>query len=191
MFKQLFDHIKKISPDYLEEDLNKLTRCLGTKKVSKKDIILHQGKVCRAGCFVVEGCFRYFTTNSKGGEFTTQLSFENWWVGDMQGLIHGTPSKVNIEALEDSSLISINTTDYNYLLKNSHSFVIYKQRLRVKAYQSRIDHSTELLECAETRYINLLNQFPFVTQRIPQYHIASYLGITPESLSRIRKKIDK
>lgn len=189
MYKQLFDHIKKVSPDYPEDDLHQLTRYLDTKKVCKKDIILRQGNVCRTAGFVIEGCFRYFTTNSEGMEFTTQFAFENWWIGEMQGLVHGTPSKNSIEALEESSLITISDTDYNFLLKNSRSFAIYKQRLRANAYQARIDHSTELLESAETRYINLLSKYPFITQRVPQYHIASYLGITPESLSRIRKTL--
>lgn len=185
----MFDHIRKVSPDYPEDDLTQLTRYLDTKKVYKKDILLRQGNVCRVACFVVEGCFRYFIINSESTQFTTQFAFENWWIGEMQGLIHGTPSKINIEALEDSTLITIFASDYNYLLKNSRPFAIFKQRLRAKAYQSRIDHSTELLESAETRYTNLLLKYPFISQRVPQYHIASYLGITPESLSRIRKKI--
>lgn len=189
LYKQLFDHIKKVYPEYPEDDLIQLTRYFDTYKVCKKDILLRQGDVCRVGFFILEGCVRYFTTNSEGAEFITQFAFEDWWIGDMQGLIHGTPSKISIEALEDSSLLSITATDYDYLLLNSHSFAIFKHKLRTRAYQSRIDHGTELLESAETRYSNLLAKFPFITQRIPQYHIASYLGITPESLSRIRKKI--
>ena len=107
----------------------------------------------------------------------------------MQGLIHGSASNESIEALEESYLITIGATDYNYLLKNSQPFAIFKQRLRAKAYQSRVDHSMDMLESAETRYTKLLSQYPFISQKAPQYHIASYLGITPESLSRIRKKL--
>jgi len=189
LFKQLFNHIKKVSPNYPEEDLNNLLRYLEIKKVSKGDILLEAGVVCQVGYYIVEGCFRYFITNSDGVQFNTQFSFEDWWVGDMGGLVNKTPSKISIEALEDSTLIAISSTDYNYLLQNSHSFATFKQRLRARAYESRIDHSIEFHESAELRYLNLLTKFPSIIQRVPQYHIASYLGITPESLSRLRKKI--
>lgn len=191
MYKKLFDHITKVYPDYPEDELTQLTRYFDTYKIRKKDLLLRQGAVCQIGYFVLEGCVRYFTTNSEGAEFITQFCFEDWWVGDMQGLVNGTPSKISIEALEDTSLLSITVKDYNYLLQNSHPFAIFKQKLRAKAYQSRIDHSTELHESAEKRYSNLVAKFPFITQRVPQFHIASYLGITPESLSRIRKKLSK
>jgi CRP-like cAMP-binding protein len=189
MFKQLFDHIKKTSPEYPEEDLNNLVRYFEIKKVSKGDRLLEAGSICRNGYFILEGCFRYFIINSEGIEFNTQFSFEAWWIGDMQGILNNIPSKVNIEALEDSTLLAISAADYNYLLKNSHSFALFKYRLRIKSYESRIDHSNEFHESAEKRYLNLLSKTPFITQRVSQYHIASYLGITPESLSRLRKKI--
>lgn len=189
MYKQLFDHIKKTSPEYPEEDLNNLVRYFEIKKVSKGDTLLKAGSICRNGYFIVEGCFRYFIINSEGAEFNTQFSFEDWWIGDMQGILNNIPSKINIEALEDSTLLGITASDYNYLLKNSHSFAIYKYRLRIKSYESRIDHSNEFHESAEKRYLNLLSKNPNITQRVSQYHIASYLGITPGSLSRLRKKI--
>jgi CRP-like cAMP-binding protein len=189
LYKQLFNHIKRISPDYPEEDLRNLICYFETKKISKGELLLQAGNICRYGNYVVEGCFRYFITNSDGVQFNTQFSFEDWWVGDMQGIVNKVPSKISIEALEDSTLISISDTDYNYLLQNSHSFAIFKQRLRAKAYESSIDHSIKLHESAEIRYTNLLSKHPFIIQRVPQYHIASYLGVTPESLSRLRKKL--
>jgi CRP-like cAMP-binding protein len=189
MYKQLFDHIKKTSPEYPEEDLNNLVRYFEIKKVSKGDRLLEAGSICRNGYFIVEGCFRYFIINSEGIEFNTQFSFEDWWIGDMQGILNNIPSKINIEALEDSTLLAITAADYNYLLQNSHSFALFKYRLRIKSYESRIDHSNEFHESAEKRYLNLLSKIPSITQRVSQYHIASYLGITPESLSRLRKKI--
>ena len=164
-------------------------RYLEIKKVSKRGILLSEGNICKFAYYVVEGCFRYFTTNSEGAQFNTLFAFEDWWIGDMKGLVHRTPSKINIEALEDCSLLAISATDYNYLLQNSHWFATFKQRLKAKAYQAAVDHSNLLHECAEVKYANLLSQFPSITQRIPQYHIASYLGITPESLSRLRKKL--
>lgn len=189
MYKQLFSHIKKISPEYPEEDLNNLTRYLEIKKASKGELLLSKGSVCHIGYYIVEGCLRYFTTNSDGAQFNTQFAFEDHWAGDMQGLVNRIPAKISIEAMENCTLIAISSSDYNYLLQNSHSFATFKQRLRAKAYESRIDHSVEMHESAQVRYTNLLIKYPFITQRVPQYHIASYLGITPESLSRLRKKL--
>lgn len=191
MYNKLFDHIKKVSPEYPEEDLNLLMRYFEIEQISKGEIILQEGEICKTASYVYKGCFRYFIANEDGTQFNSHFAFEDWWIGDMLGLINETASKISIEALEDSSLISISGKNYNYLMQNSHSFAIYKQRLRARAYESRIHHSAELLKSAQTRYLNLLSKFPSIIQRIPQYHIASYLGITPESLSRIRKKLTK
>ena len=189
MYKQLLDHIKKTIPEYPEEDLNNLVRYFEIKKVSKGDLLYKAGSICRNGYFVVEGCFRNFSTNSEGNEFNTLFSFENWWLGDMNGIQNSLPSKINIEALEDSTLLAISATDYNYLLKNSHSFALYKHILRTNRSEARTDQINEFHESAEVRYLNLLSKYPNITQRVSQFHIASYLGITPESLSRLRKKL--
>lgn len=191
MYKQLLDHIKKTSPEYPEEDLNNLVRYFEIKKVSKGDTIVKAGSICRNGNFVVEGCFRYYTINSDGVEFNTQFAFEDYWMGDMPGILNNILSKINIQALEDSTLLTISATDYNYLLKNSHSFALFKFRLRTNSYHARMSHANEFHESAEIRYLNLLSKYPNITQRVSQYHIASYLGITPESLSRLRKKLAK
>jgi CRP/FNR family transcriptional regulator, anaerobic regulatory protein len=99
------------------------------------------------------------------------------------------PSKNSIEALEDSTLLTISANNYNFLLKNCNSFALHKLRLRSKSAEAQLAHSNEFHESAEKRYLNLLSKYPNINQRVAQYHIASYLGITPESLSRLRKKL--
>lgn len=189
MYKQLIDHIKRTSPEYPEEELVNLMRYFEIKKVSKGEILLKAGNICRAGYFIIEGCFRFYVLNSECTEYNTQFAFEDWWIGDMQGILNNVPSKFNIEALENSTVLAITAENYNHLLANSHSFALYKYRLRVKSYESRVDHSVAFHESAETRYLDLLSKNPSIAQRVSQYHIASYLGITPESLSRLRKKL--
>ncbi len=189
MYQQLLNHIKKTTPEYPEEDLNNLVRYFNIKKVSKGDILYKAGSICRNGYFVVEGCFRYFMINSEGNEFNTQFAFEDYWLGDMPGLLNNLPSKINCQALEDSSLLVISANDYNYLLNNAHSFALYTLKLRSKSSDSRMNHANEFHESAEVRYLNLLSKYPNITQRVSQFHIASFLGITPESLSRLRKKL--
>ncbi|MDH5474569.1 MAG: Crp/Fnr family transcriptional regulator [Cyclobacteriaceae bacterium] len=188
MYKQLFEHIKKTCPNYPEEDLNLLLPYFESKIITKKSLFLKVGDVCNTAAFAVKGCFRYFTTNSEGEEFITRFAFNDYWVGEIQGMIHGTPSMVSIEALEDCSVLTISATDYNYLLQNSRPFADFIEKKFAKAFQSAEIRSSEFAESAENRYQILLSKFPDITQRVPQYYIASYLGITPESLSRLRKK---
>jgi CRP-like cAMP-binding protein len=189
VYKQLFTHIKKTCPNYPEEDLNLLLPYFESKQIPKKSLFLRAGAVCHTAAFVIAGCFRYFTTNSKGEEFITKFAIEDWWIGDLQGLFHGTPSKVSIEALEDSSLLMFSAADYKYLLKNSRPFADFQEKKFSRAYQSAEIRSSEFAESAEDRYQILLSKYPGITQRVPQYYVASYLGITPESFSRLRKKI--
>jgi CRP-like cAMP-binding protein len=178
MYKQLFDHIKKTSPEYTEEDLNNLLRYFNIKKVSKGDTIVKAGSICRNGNFVVEGCFRYFTINSDGVEFNTQFAFEDYWMGDMPGILNNIPSKINIQALEDSTLLTISATDYNHLLKTCHSFALYKFRLRTNSYHAR------------TIFESLI--------KIPQYNSTSFTvsyrllsGYNTRIAQSIKKKISE
>ena len=143
MYRQLIDHFRKTIPEFPEEDLTNLVRYFEIKKVSKGNTILKAGSICRNGYFVIEGSFRNFIINSESNEFNIQFSFENWWLGDMNGIQNNLPSKINIEALEDSTLLAISATEYNYLLKTCHSFALYKYRLRTNSYHARIEHSNE------------------------------------------------
>jgi len=188
VYKKLFNHIKKTCPNYEEKDLNLLLPYFESKQITKKSLFLRAGTVCNTSAFVIAGCFRYFMTNSKGEEFITKFAFDDWWIGDLQGMLRGTPSKVSIEALEDSSLLTISATDYKSLLQNSRPFADFQEKKFTKAYQSAEIRSSEFAENAENRYQILISKYPNITQRVPQYYIASYLGITPESLSRLRKK---
>lgn len=189
MYKQLFDHIKKTCPDYSEDEFNLLIRHVQEMNVPKKFKMLSEGEHCRVVAYVVKGAFRFFTTNSEGTEVITQFAFEDWWIGDLQSVIYDVPARFSIEALEPGSLLSLSAADYNYLLHNSPAFSDFKQKMRVKAYQAAIERLTELRESAEARYTHLVSTHPIICQRVPQHYIASYLGITPESLSRLRKKL--
>ena len=189
MYDRLIGHFKRRSPDYPEDELNLLLKYFKVEEVPKKHPVLSEGEICKAGSYVVEGCFRYYAINSEGVEVNSQFAFEDWWIGDLQGILNCTPSRFFIESLEKSVLLTINSVDYNYLLQNSKAFSDFKLKVRARSYQALVERTLDLSESAEVRYIRLVNKNPQILQRVPQYHIASYLGITPESLSRLRKKV--
>ncbi len=159
------------------------------QEVAKKEIIYKEGEICKYGSFVFKGCFRYYKTNMEGEEYVSLFAFEDYWIGDLNSMINGQPTKMSLQALEKSTLMSINAEDHENLLKNCPGFAEVTRIKRAKAYESAMEHSFDVNESAEIRYRKLLKQYPTLSQRVALYHIASFLGITPESLSRIRKNI--
>jgi len=159
------------------------------KEIAKKEIITKAGHLCKYAAYVSKGCFRFFKTNKNGVEYVTLFAFEDYWVGDMNSLMNREPAKMNVQALEDSTIMAINSRDFQSLIKTCPGFSEFTRIKRLKAYDAVLEHSVDVNESAETRYEKLLQRYPKISQRVPLYHMASYLGITPESLSRIRKNL--
>jgi CRP/FNR family transcriptional regulator, anaerobic regulatory protein len=187
LYRTLFNHIQKFYPAYTDEHFNVLVKRIQVKEVPKKTVLYNEGDQCEFAAFVIKGCFRYYFQNSEGEDNVTHFAFEDHWVGDMGSLLEGTPSKISLQALEDATVLSIDRNDYQYLMHNCPGYSEFTRMKRVRAYDSALDRSNKVNETAEVRYINLLIKYPDLSQRVALYHIASYLGITPESLSRIRK----
>lgn len=187
MYNQLHQSLKKECPDYPDEEFNMLIQRIIIKEHPKKTILIKEGNVCQFGSYVVKGCFRYYTTNQEGAEFIINFAFEDWWVGDIYSMLNNTPAKFTLQALDECTLMMIGAADFKYLLDHSPFFSKFKQIKRDRAYQSALTRSTDIRESADSKYDKMLERFPEANQRIPQYYLASYLGITPESLSRIRK----
>jgi CRP-like cAMP-binding protein len=158
------------------------------KKLRKKQYLLQQDDVCRNTAFVEKGVLRSYTVDDKGYEHIIQFALEGWWISDQYSFFTGEPSTYNIDALEDAELLLLNRSSYEALMDAVPKFERY-QRILVQnsliAMQRRLLGSMSLT--AEEKYINLINAYPDIIQRVPQHMIASYLGITPETLSRIRR----
>lgn len=163
---------------------------LQTKKIRKRQYHVQAGDTCRYECYVVKGCLRQYYVDETGMEHTIMFAIEDWWTSDMYGLITGKPALTNIEAMEDSELLLIEKNDFEELLAKVPKF---ERLFRIKLQRAFIAHQRRIIENmsmpAEQRYLNFIEQFPAMEQRLPLKHIASYLGITPESLSRIRKQL--
>src|SRR6266487_6412305 len=161
------------------------------KKMRKKQWLLQEGDVCKYVAFVEKGLLRSFTINDKGHEHITQFAFEGWWIADQVSFLTGEPSEHNIEALEDCELLLLTKRAEEEMLekipKLERYFRILLQNSLI-ATQKRL--ASSLSQTAEERYNELIKACPeTLPHRIPQHMMASFLGITPETLSRIRRQV--
>jgi CRP-like cAMP-binding protein len=159
------------------------------RHIHKKEFLVRQGETCRHIAFINEGLLRLFY-DIEGEEHVRQFHFERSFCSEYQSFLTEKPALMSLQALEDTEILLISHTDIHALFRINQEF----ERIgRILAEQSFIFVSQRfasmLLEEPETRYQNLVRERPKVIQRVPQYMIASYLGITPEALSRIRKRL--
>jgi CRP-like cAMP-binding protein len=172
-----------------DDEFNFFSSFLLEKKISKRDLFLKEGEVCNYTGFVNAGCFRTFTRANDGNENVTRFAIEDYWIGDLYSYLTGDVSPYNIEATLDSTVLMIHKNDmekvYEKVPKFERFFRIIVQRGYI-ALEKRF--SIDLNSSALQKYENLLQKFNDIELRVSQKHIASYLGITPESLSRIKKK---
>lgn len=160
------------------------------KKLRKKQYILQEGDICKYTIFVEKGLLRSYNVNEKGNDQIVQFALEGWWISDLYALITGEPSRYNIDALEDSELLLISNTGTEELLKRVPKFLEFSYLQMRSAYialERRLSQMVNLT--TEERYTKLLQTYPDIVQRVPQHMIASYLGLTPETLSRARRQI--
>jgi CRP-like cAMP-binding protein len=159
-------------------------------KIKKNEYLLREGEVSRQLAFVAKGCLRLYSIDAKGKEHILQFAPEFWWVGDMESFVRNTASLYFIDAIEDSEVLLMDHHSQQELFHRVPEAAMFFQELmqnRQAATQKRIIYS--MSASAEERYLDFIKTYPSFVQRVPQHMIASYLGITPESLSRIRKQV--
>lgn len=187
----LIDYFNKFLP-LTEEEKSYIGKTFIERSIKRRQYILQEGDVCKYNTFVVEGCFRMFAVDEKGKEHNLQFAIENWWIGDIGSFHSEQPSKLYIEALENSLILQIKKEDQLQLFidypKFNRIFRVFTENALVSA-QSRILQN--ISSTAEERYLEFFSSYPYFFNRISNVQIASYLGVTPEFLSTIRKKISK
>lgn len=189
MFELLSKSIKE-RVSISEEEFDFAKTLFIPKKLRKRKYLLQEGDVCKYTAFVEKGLLRTFSVDEKGNEPILQFSPEGWWVADIYSFLTDEPSLFNIEALEDAELLLITKPSWDILLEKIPVFERYFRILiqnNLIATQRRLMSS--LSETAEEKYTKFINSFSGCVQRIPQHMIASYLGVTPETLSRIRSQM--
>jgi len=188
MHQPLFNHINKfVTLSEGEQEI--LVPFLQSSSFKKKAFLLEQGQTCRMNYFVVKGCLRLYFIDVKGTEQTTQFAIENWWISDFSSFLFQQPSDFFIQAAEITEVIAITNQDYEKLLEKVPKLEKYFRLIFQKLHQaSQIRIKYLYSQTAEERYTNFNKLFPAFVQRVPQYMLASYLGFTPEFLSKIRAK---
>ncbi|AZA84314.1 cyclic nucleotide-binding protein [Chryseobacterium lactis] len=190
MHESLINYIQRHSAQSLSEaDIEFIKSVFIPKKIRKRQYFLQAGEVCKYSAFIVKGAMRQYSVDEKGVEHVVRLSLEDWWVVDRESFTMLIPSAFNIDAWEDTEVLLVSKADSVELMKipafnemarvldDKHSFSSQK---RINAFIS---------QSAEQRYIDFLTTYPAFLQRFPQHLVASYLGITKETLSRIRTQM--
>jgi CRP-like cAMP-binding protein len=193
----IFASMSDVFKDYLkgkvsftDEQFKAISALYTSKKVSKGTIILREGEVCQHNIFVTKGCLRSYVVDKNGKEQIVQFAPENWWISDQNSLLKQEPAMFFIDAIEDSEVL-LSERDFNdrfsAILPSGAQMMQMLFHNSFKAMQKRVINL--LSASAEERYLEFIKLYPTVALRVPQKMIASYLGITPESLSRIRKDV--
>lgn len=188
MFGTLFEYLEKTHPlSALDKEI--IHDVFIPKKLMKGELLLREGDLLKYGAFVCKGFLRSYVIDNKGKEHIIQFAPENWWISDKGAGAEGTRASCFIDAIEDSDILLIDQAGHFKMMEQvaaySKSFQAGMQK-RSAAKDKRIVHS--LVADAEERYHDFIQTYPSIAQRVPQHMLASYLGIAPETLSRVRRK---
>ncbi len=171
------------------EELKLVEDVTVVKKLRKRQYLLQEGDICHYNCFIAKGCLRLYRIGKDGSEHILRFAVENWWMSDYESYNSSRPSKSNIDALENSELLLIEKQNLNALFKAIPKLQIFKERLETKNFdvsQNRI--LSNISETAEEKYDNFIKAYPEIYRRVPLHMIASYLGVSRETLSRVRQQ---
>jgi CRP-like cAMP-binding protein len=186
--ESLKEHVlKKVR--FSDEELDLFLSYFKEKNVKKKQFIILPGSVAKYRSYIVKGAFRSYVVDEEGSEHTIQLGIEDWWISDYNSYILQQPATMFVAALEDGIVLQI---DYESEKKLKAAGHIYETFFRIMAERSAAYHQrrvmSNLIQNAEQRYLGFMERYADIAYRVPQYALASYLGMTTQFLSKIRSK---
>ncbi len=183
------DYIRK-HVDLTEEEETVLLSKVIHRNYLKDQYVVQQGDVCKSVCFIISGCIKTFYMDKEGQEHIIMFSIQDWWISDLGSFISQTPADYNVQCLESTQLIQFTYDTLQELYIEIPKLERLFRKITERAYvaaQKRIIRNFSL--SAKERYLIFKNTYPNIEQRVPQYMIASYLGITKEFLSKIKSQL--
>lgn len=176
--------------DLTQDESEFFTSLLEPRLLERKKVYLRAGGVCNYSAFVVNGALKSYTVDAQGKEHILSFATRDWWIADLYSLLSRKPAVLNIEAIEDTDVLLLSRSNqqllYQKVPKFERFFRIIVENALVASQQRLIDNMSV---AAEERYLNFIKKYPDIPASVPQRSIASYLGITPEFLSKIRSRL--
>lgn len=178
--------------DFSERDFRQVRSAFFHKRLLRGEFLQRAGDVTRYAAFVATGCLRNYVIDARGKEHIVNFAPETWWLADATSLNAGTPSSYFIDAIEDSELLLIDGPSHAALVEGIAPYAT-AFRKGVQRHSAAKDQRivSSLSASARERYLEFLRVYPSIVQRVPQSMLASYLGVTPETVSRIRKNLSR
>ena len=175
-----------------EKELDYFHSLLKFKKIKKKQFLLKAGEVCDFEGYVNKGCVRVYFIDEKGAEVDLFFAVEDWWVSDLASFTNQKPADLFIQTIEDCEILMIDYRSKEKLFEKVPKFERMFRIMMQRSYDNTIRRLISTIsQPAEERYLAFIKKYPTIPQRVPQHLIAAYLGISPEFLSKVRKKLSK
>jgi CRP-like cAMP-binding protein len=175
-----------------EKEISFFVSLLQSKHLERRKIYLKAGTVCKSSAFVVDGAMKSYTVDKEGKEHILSFATKDWWIADMYSYISRNPAILNIEAIADSEVLMLSYENQQLLYEKVPKF---ERFFRILVENSLVANQERLIDSmsstAEERYLRFIKKYPAIPSCVPQHSIASYLGITPEFLSKIRGRLAK
>lgn len=189
MLYKIKEYYKKRGVIIPDNEFNIISELLQSRTLKKKEFFYKTGDTNTSVAYILRGSLRVFITDSQKKEFNRFFAFEDWWVGEYHQVMNNLPSKTSVQALEQTDIIEITKEALDIILEKCPVFTRATFNFYLKSYANLLEKE-ELKKTLtiEELYLDILKNKPQVLKRIPLYHIASYLGVKPESLSRVKKK---
>lgn len=185
-FNQLIRSLPGITPgeqDFIFNNVRELS-------LQPKEFFCREGEICKQIAYVDKGCMSYYRMLDDGRKSIIHFAFEDWWCGDLDSFLNKTPAFSNWQAVEPVSLVCLPRAHFDTLMNNWTAFkVLFLKKTQTAYLRSMERAAKDKSQTAEEKYLAMLDENPQIIQRVPHYDVAAYLGIAPESLSRIRKKL--
>jgi CRP-like cAMP-binding protein len=189
MYEVFFEALKN-KVDFDEDDLALIKKRITAKKLRKKQYLLQEGDISKFVAFVEKGVLRSYTIDEKGTEHVLQFALEGWLISDLGSFLTGEPATYTIDAVENCELVLISKNAHEELLKTLRKYETWIRLQITGAYIALQKRLTSIISFSlEERYESFISIYPHIVQRVPQHMVASYMGLTPETLSRVRKRI--